>query len=67
MLAALEGETTYKGSGNWTYKYYDLQGPQAMRLFNQYPLVGTVTLARIKPNLLLDGGNGRAGGGSGAH
>jgi hypothetical protein len=41
MLAALEGETTYKGSGNWTYKYCDLQGPQAMRLFNQYPLVVT--------------------------
>ena len=41
MLAALEGETTYKGSGNWTYKYYDLQGPQAIRLFNQYPLVVT--------------------------
>ena len=41
MLAVLEGETTYKGSGNWTFKYYDLQGPQAMGLFNQYPLVVT--------------------------
>ncbi|KAL2128822.1 hypothetical protein VTI74DRAFT_8602 [Chaetomium olivicolor] len=41
MLAALDGKPTPTSSGPWTSKYYDIQGPQAMRLFNQYPVVVT--------------------------
>lgn len=41
MLAALGDAAGPTASGAWTSMYYKIQGPQAMRLFNQYPIVVT--------------------------
>ncbi len=50
MLAVLEGRPGPTNSGAWTSKYYEIQGPQAVRLFNQYPVVvtGFLNLAGFK-------------------
>ena len=66
LLEALHGATGPTSSGNWSSRYYTIQGPQATRLFNQQPIIATGWLSmngfrkhgkdRIYTNLNLDDG-----------
>ncbi len=41
MLTALGPNSGPTNKGDWTSAYYNIQGPQAVRLFNQHPVVVT--------------------------
>ena len=41
LLGALHGAEKTTSSGAWSSTYYNIQGPQATRLFNQQPIIAT--------------------------
>lgn len=66
LLEALHGAARPTSSGDWSSRYYTIQGPQATRLFNQQPIIATGWLSmdgfqrngkdRIYTNLNLEDG-----------